>query len=111
MEQKTLKKVLQETGKNGTFKGLVEVIFNYRSEMVKSHNRITHDDEMVERNYHLVQSWYEGVKDQSKEVHTEREVKDLVYRFENFIIDRLKALANTEKHITVIDQLKIDGYE
>lgn len=106
-----MKKTFEQTGINGTFKGLVEVLFNYRKEDKEVHNRSTHDEEMRTFSYHRVIGFVEGERFESDEFQNENLVWQYIEEIEKKVNAKLHQLANVPKVKTLTEQLKDKGYE
>lgn len=106
-----MKKEITDTGINGTFRGTVEVKFNYRKEKKEVHNRSTHDEEMRTFSYHKVVGLVDGEKFESKDFQNENLVWQFIDEIEKKVSTKLHLLARVPKTQTLIEQLKAKGYE
>lgn len=105
-----MKKTIEITGVNGTFKGLVEVKLNYRSEPKQTTHAVTHDDITVIEKYHMVAGYAEGETFQSKDFMNENLVWQHIDEIEKKVNYKLRCLANDQKHESIQEQLAKKGY-
>lgn len=105
-----MKKILTDSGINGTFTGTVEVKFNYRKETKEVHNRLTHEEEKRTFNLHCVVGEVEGELIQSADFRNENLVWQFIDEIEKKVGAKLHLLARVPPHKSLTEQLKDNGY-
>lgn len=100
-------KEISAKGKNGVFKGTVEVKMNVRSTVIKTHNHITHDDGEKRVSIHKVIGYHEGrvicesedIMSQGKIVEHARLVEKTLYNFLNNLATARHQTTNPEEEL------------
>ncbi len=113
-----MKKEIEVTGVNGTYKGFVEIKLNAKNETKKVSNNFIHEDENRNFSYHSVISKYFANEFQNPILFEERcdilnesEVLVISTVFESNLKNKLYFLADNIKTETINDKLKSKGYK
>lgn len=106
-----MKKSLESTGPNGTYRGIVEIFFDYRTESREVHNPSTHDEEKRMFSYHRVVGYVEGHQTPSEDFLDKRDAPKYCEQIEKIVMKKLYSLANDQITATYLDILKSNGYK
>ncbi len=112
-----MKKEIEVTGVNGTFKGFVEVKLNSKREVKKVSNNFIHEEEDRVFYYHSVTSIYldsEGKAEcfeSRSDILNESDVHVIALEIEKKLTSKLEDLANNPKTKTTEDLFKENGYK
>lgn len=105
-----MKKNFDATGRNGTFRGEVEVILNAKSSIRVVHNRGTHDDETIKYYVHQIKGKAAGKELPLMETEQEDKVPEIVMSMEKQVMHLLEWASDRETTQTVNKILKDRGY-
>jgi hypothetical protein len=105
-------KTLTEKGKNGTFKGIIEVELDYRRDQHEVRNPSSHEEELKTFNYSRVIGRIEGthIRFESPDFRGDTILMNYVNEIISKVHHELKGLANEPRRVDVIETLQMEGF-
>lgn len=110
MVRQYFKKDLVASGINGTFKGMVEVVFNSRLDTKEVHNRVLHEEEIRTVYWHSVNGYIGSDKKYEEEFDSKEKVWKYIDIVQKKVEASIRSLADTPRELSIEEDLIKHGF-